>query len=103
MEKLKIKVDVFNKNFENGILYFIFCNNFDVLESEISFKIWKVLVVFVKLVFKVLDSFGFSIKCIFSVFLEILGLEKLVLFEGIVNDGLFNFNIEIVVDRERII
>lgn len=47
MEKLKIKVDVFNKNFENGILYFIFYNSFDVLESEISFKIWKVLVVFV--------------------------------------------------------
>lgn len=103
MEKLKIKVDVFNKNFENGILYFIFYNSFDVLESEISFKIWKVIVVFVKLVFKVLDSFGFSIKCIFSVFLEILGLEKLVLFEEIVNDGLFNFKIEIVVERERII
>lgn len=58
---------------------------------------------FVKLVFNVLDSFGFSIKCIFSVFLEILGLEKLVLFEEIVNDGLFNFKIEIVVERERII
>lgn len=45
VEKLKIKVDVFNKNFEKGILYFIFYNSFDVLESEISFKIWKVVFV----------------------------------------------------------